>query len=447
MKKLLCLLLLGFAPLSSLADEFKIDCHRFCEMESIEPNNCNGVFGFSKPDTFRPMQWNSFCNQCSTNGMCTRSISRDSVLEKCGCSKGKPPTKEKIAPEQSLSEKTKLELTVLREKIRSWVLCSSDLNNAPSRANVKECQKIEGPKLAVSDYDYSLGDMLIYSGSVCLSGEMERCLDVKLSQDLETDSSTYGSFWRAPIFVRKSDTGIQFSRDQTLGMLAYLVQTRDTEAAKRWIRFVDRNKKVSRIDKKYFKTPALYNMCPDNGVKPDDRCGITIEFWGLIGHVWKYLGIDNDRDTPKNILRQMTIGKLLRSPIDIVSSHTVPTNGSGYYQSNLLVLSGLIMKKIGIHVDEAKDLGKTLARRSDYDNALYNYLAFGPNEMGARSILKYCPSIQPKFNEPAYENGPRVKGGWLWQGAYQFYHTSFPNGEYIEAWGHDCISVLNHYLE
>jgi hypothetical protein len=46
-------------------------------------------------------------------------------------------------------------------------------------------------------------------------------------------------WFRAPGLVdkRSSESGPSFSRDQSKGVMAHLIATKDTEAAKKWMRF------------------------------------------------------------------------------------------------------------------------------------------------------------------------------------------------------------------
>lgn len=106
------------------------------------------------------------------------------------------------------------------------------------------------------------GDILLFAGLLCASGEALGCETAKRSIDVE------GRLWRSPGRVGR-DVYPTSSRDMLLGALLYVAATRDTDAANRILAYIESNN-----DRVCF-----------------DRCDLTPAFWGNFYVVWKYLGL------------------------------------------------------------------------------------------------------------------------------------------------------------
>src|SRR5688572_19190828 len=107
---------------------------------------------------------------------------------------------------------TRARLHALRDSARTWApLCE------------------DGP---LGDGECPYADMTLFSGLDCLAGETARCEDVRRAQGSD------GRWWRSPEQV---DSGREnsFSRDQTLGLLAYFLATNDKVGAERWLAWVN----------------------------------------------------------------------------------------------------------------------------------------------------------------------------------------------------------------
>jgi hypothetical protein len=224
----------------------------------------------------------------------------------------------------------------------------------------------------------------------------------------------------------------------------YFVQTKDTESAKLWIRFIVKNKKIPRINFPvidWFKT--YYSMCAVFGGKStyDDRCAIISSTWGLIYDVWRYLGLDNEKDTPLTALRMMRMG----GATDVFPNGLQPTDGSGSYMAILAVDDAWIRKTVGRETAATKYNVKQLAKRTRYRNPYYLYFEDGPNELGARQILEICPDSRPAFGERVPPHYAEIIGQYIWN-KVKYINTFYPHGQYNVPSGPDCLVASNLYL-
>ena len=159
------------------------------------------------------------------------------------------------------------------------------------------------------------GDMTLFNGLLCMAGFEEACGAVADAQDEN------GRFWRSP--DRKGDNKgdpHSFSRDMSLGVLAYLVATKDKLAAQKWISWIGDNKKclyASGQDcgfslpgalggAKLFDYPKLPVVCTDEQTVEKDykgmiefslttplpRCLITPGLANLMTEVFSYIGVE-----------------------------------------------------------------------------------------------------------------------------------------------------------
>ena len=131
------------------------------------------------------------------------------------------------------------------------------------------------------------GDSTLFNGLLCASGEMLACKAVKDSQDSD------GRWWRSPRYARREASYAKnsFSRDMSMGVLLYLVTTRDKEAAKKWIRWIE-NERPCVIEQNFDSNctiKGLERFCRD---EVNQVCTLTPGSWAIMKEVWQYLGID-----------------------------------------------------------------------------------------------------------------------------------------------------------
>lgn len=238
-------------------------------------------------------------------------------------------------------------------------------------------------------------DMTIFSGLACLSGEKDRCEDVRRAQGPD------GRWWRAPGFVGQEDQIDSFSRDQARGALAYLVATKDVEAAKRWQAYIDRNDT---------------RMC---GKASNNRCKITNGISWLFAATWDYLGIPR--------AKWMGKGRWIANFYEQIEALTQPKDYPMHLNASYAWIRREIERRGGPKVNkEDQKVLKILLKRQP-NNPYFKLLREGPTDEVAKLILQKCPDKKPV-----------VEGrlDWAWQ-----------RGEDSKAWerasGHECIYIIN----
>ena len=135
----------------------------------------------------------------------------------------------------------------------------------------------------VSKEDCDDGDTTLFAGLLCLAGVPDGCITVMDSQDYS------GRWWRSP---RRSPGNLgrhnSFSRDMSLGVLAYLIATKDQQAAINWMNWIEGNRPCLM---KFFgqcKFRGLHRLCKDDN---DHRCTITPNVFQLMYYTWKHIGL------------------------------------------------------------------------------------------------------------------------------------------------------------
>ena len=128
------------------------------------------------------------------------------------------------------------------------------------------------------------GDSTLFSGLLCLSGIDAGCDTVKASQD------SSGRFWRSPRRIGDNlGKPNSFSRDMALGVLAYLIKTKDTDSANAWIRWIDHNRPCLLKIGRSCKYRGLHRYCKADN---DHRCTITPAMFQLMYYTWEYIGLE-----------------------------------------------------------------------------------------------------------------------------------------------------------
>ncbi len=278
-----------------------------------------------------------------------------------------PTKKNRIQPS------TKTKIIELQKIIRTWVeYCGGHLS-----------------------YNFcDQGDMALFSGLNCLSGEKDRCEDVRLAQD-ET-----GRWWRSPLLINGKRNN-SFSRDMSLGVLSYLVVSKDKAAAKKWLNWIETNN----------KKPGC--LCDDD---TDGRCDITLGLWGLLGEVWKHLGLKTNA--------KMNFGMKIDEGILLGTSFL----GFSGLDLHLLGVDILLRQKTNTFTSSLQKASNVIRKREP-QNPFFEYLSRGPTERAAKLTLKYCLPDKPSWTRE-----------WTWQ-------RFFSKKVWKKQMGHDCIFLINLLLE
>ncbi|MBC7690465.1 MAG: alkaline phosphatase family protein [Methylotenera sp.] len=257
------------------------------------------------------------------------------------------------------------------------------------------CENPAGGQPFMSHGSCPFGDMTLFAGISCLSGEKARCQDVKNAQD------SSGRWWRSPGTLGH-DGKVTFSRDQGLGVLAYLIATHDTEAALRWQHYIQT------------EGHKLVLCKQGHGI-----CDIDPGFYNLMYAVWGELGLD----------RTFLMGLSQIIPPGLKSIETL-ISPKGYHH-HLIGVHLMIRQHLAHAHDESTFAGehltaKTLAKANPL-NPFFKYLRDGPTQEAAQLVLDHCPRQRLK---------PAEEMDWSWQ-----------RKDFDKAWenasGHDCIFMVN----
>jgi hypothetical protein len=89
------------------------------------------------------------------------------------------------------------------------------------------------------------GDMTFFNGLLCASGEKAGCDAVATSQ--QHKDSDKGRWWRSPRRIGWDSTNghdVSFSPDQALGVLHYIIATKDAGAFDEWVTWIDTHRQA-----------------------------------------------------------------------------------------------------------------------------------------------------------------------------------------------------------
>jgi hypothetical protein len=202
------------------------------------------------------------------------------------------------------------------------------------------------------------GDMMLFGGLLCLSGETVGCELVKNSFDQN------GQPWRSPGRIGLNETD-GFSRDMFLGVMAYLIKTQDTKLAIKFETWLSSNSNM---------------LCLTDS---DGRCEMRSTTWGLMGQVWKFLQLD---------LSQTMIDN--QGLDDLGLGISVNFNEHGY-QQHLTAVTILIRQKLGTYNTILKGAMETLVRKNP-ENPFFKYILEGSTASIQQETLTLCklPSIE-----------------------------------------------------
>lgn len=215
---------------------------------------------------------------------------------------------------------------------------------------------------SVAKDNCSIGDAALFNGLMCFSGDELACEAVRRSQGSD------GRMWRSELRVA-GDAVNSFSRDMALGVLAYLVATRDSGLGQRWMAWIERNDR---------------RLCRESS---DNRCVITPGLWSLFRDVWAHLGL------PQTL--SMGQGQLLDSPfVTLMQAQFAPLG----FEVHLTAVSLLLRHKMGQRSETLASLAAALVTRQP-SNPFFVYLNEGPSHSTVRLTRAWCPASAPTYKQ------------------------------------------------
>jgi hypothetical protein len=297
------------------------------------------------------------------------------------------------------------------------------------------------------------GDMTLFNGLLCLSGEQVGCFAVEASQDGR------GRWWRSPRKKgkeRSNDEDVSFSPDQALGVISYVIATRNVDKFFSWLEWISNHKsklsedQLRQIFKKQINEshvgdllskvilreisnllPERLSYCTDD---IDGRCTLRPADCALLLSVSEYLGRTRDicgnylffdsLIAAVNKLNQQPLLKLANLKIELPDVFALA--GAYFNESNYpLHLAGVqvyirkTMTRGNVVISEAER--KIMERETK--NPFFVFLG-GDRDKALELLLMECPE------------GMTDRRQWAWER---------PDSE--KAWEHrmfwDCIFVGN----
>jgi|SRR5579859_664246 len=254
----------------------------------------------------------------------------------------------------------------------SAFFCKSDAGEFPSKV---------GEKSDTCDD----GDMTLFNGLLCLSGQTIGCEAVRKSQGSD------GHWWRSPrrIGWEAPVHDVSFSPDQALGVFAYLIKTRDASALDKWAAWImDRRPCVVGGGSNCIRGWPRY--CTDD--QTDKRCTFRPADCAWFAAVAKYL--DRSASVCPGVLS-----------VETFVAGSVTLNGPGF-PLHLAAVQLYLIKSLGIHNDNVRLAEETFKMRGEPKNAFFAYLREGNTDRVANLTLDVCPSS---------ERPSRRRFQWAWE--------------------------------
>ncbi|MCA2959249.1 MAG: hypothetical protein IOD12_03295 [Silvanigrellales bacterium] len=256
------------------------------------------------------------------------------------------------------------------------------------RSEIRSWAERCGPSVTKRNCD--VGDAMLFDGILCLSGERASCHAVALSQGPD------GRMWRAPhrVGTERQDA---FSRDMSLGVLAYLVATQDAALGHRWLAWLETNN---------FRTCVAAS---------DNRCDFTPGFWNLFGEVWAQLG----QAPHPQMLTDVVNNEFL---LPLQARLSPPGFALHLVGVNLLVRRALRMESALTRV-----AASTLVERQP-ENPLFRWLHEGNTPEVVRLALEQCPA-----------RPPARRTQWSFERRGE-------DGAFHDSMGWECVALFNFML-
>lgn len=253
------------------------------------------------------------------------------------------------------------------------------------------------------------GDMALFGGLLCASGDARGCDLVRNSQGAD------GRWWRSP---RRNPGNVgranSFSRDMSLGVFLYLATTRDREAARKWLHWIENNRPC--LTTNPFGDGCLvygpHRFCTDD---EDLRCTMTPANWGVMGRVFEAL------DLPRNALMR------LHALADTESLRLKAEQAPPGYELHLAGVEVLLRQTLDATPGAAEDVARRLAERQP-DNPYFVFLDRGVMDSERGRLHELCPKSDDVSDARRFQ--------WSWE-------RDTASRAWLESMGWDCLFLDN----
>jgi hypothetical protein len=256
------------------------------------------------------------------------------------------------------------------------------------------------------------GDMTLFNGLLCLSGEQRGCDAVTTSQGRD------GRWWRSPRRVgwEYPKYDVSFSPDQALGVLSYVLATKDGMHFDSWLNWITSHRgkltaaqikevaknEIAKLNWSQAQIDAAVNViaaalperltyCTDDF---DARCTLRPGDCAIIKSVGAALGRNSDICGRYLFFDQIqilfkSIGLSVPNALSAASSFFNDPN----YPLHLAAVQVLLLQKMGESADPLVLTAARTLNNREPKNPFFSYLARAPGTPGARDLLlAECPS-------------------------------------------------------
>ncbi len=236
------------------------------------------------------------------------------------------------------------------------------------------------------------GDMTLFNGMICASGDQRGCDGVRLAQGAD------GRWWRSPrrIGCTYPKCDVSFSPDQALGVMLYTAFSKGPAALAaydRWVQWIDDNRPCLITIGSRCVQKGWLRYCSDDSI--DKRCTFRPADCTFVTATGQYLGSAKAGLCAKVLaelppkVRPFPQSLILSVPVQVLASATVNKIGFPLHLAavELLLARTLKTQDPNHDLDQA---GTKLVTKQD-QNPFFQYLANQPTPQVTAQLLKLCP--------------------------------------------------------
>lgn len=251
------------------------------------------------------------------------------------------------------------------------------------------------------------GDMTLFGGLLCASGDERGCALVRDSQGRD------GRWWRSPRRVGGNlGENNSFSRDMSLGVMLYLATTRDRNAAEAWLSWIEDHRPcVTRNPvTNGCMVRGVHRFCSDDS---DQRCSVTPTLWGVLGRVFDAL------DLPKNT--EMRLNNAVDNDALWLKAQQAPLG----YETHLPAVEVLLKRQLD-QARESRERAATILADRQPDNPFFGFLKGLPRDQLMSKVIALCPK----------DGDTERRNQWSWE-------RNSDTEAWRESMGWDCLFMAN----
>lgn len=341
----------------------------------------------------RALLQGAYCNWREQPGLCIRIgwAKRDAVADYETTLMSKAPVSTGSVDRKAASEK--------RDLFRSIALKN---HMAATSAGVRY------PSGRLSDGTVEDGDMAIFGGLLCRSGEEEGC-------KLLRNAASGGRFWRSPNRVNEPDTTdhASFSGDQMKGVLHYFVTTGDKRRLGELLDYL--RSKPTKVPADTLPLETGYSSCPNYA--PNFTCMIGGSDWHVLRLLAHKHGLTSrlPADLP-------AIESRYGFDYNTLLWESMLTNSG--YRLHLVANTIWLLKSLDVK-DKRLDKALAMIASRQPSNPFFRYLAVGPDKKGQELTDAQClaPEDRKDYSDWGWQRADSVeawKRSMVWDCVFMY---------------------------